>query len=44
MEDRSSRRMPTLVTHMAPSRPVRPANENACALISMMVRSKGRCA
>src|SRR5258708_3082037 len=38
MEDRSSRRMRTLVTRMA--RGGLSANENACALISMMARSK----
>jgi len=37
MEDRSSRRMRTLVTQMVQSGP---ANENAHALISMMARSK----
>jgi hypothetical protein len=40
MEDRSSRRMRTLVTRMARSRPV--ANETACALISMMAGSTTR--
>ena len=38
MEDRSSRRMRTLVTQMAPVRGLS-ANENARALISMMARS-----
>jgi hypothetical protein len=34
MEDRSSRRLPTLVTHLGLS-----GNENAGALISMMARN-----
>src|SRR5215471_9767118 len=38
MEDRSSRRMRILVTHLAPVRGL-PANQIACALISMMAGS-----
>ena len=40
MEDRSSRRMRTLVTHMGAPIEALSVNENACALISMMARSK----
>ena len=38
MEDRSSRRMRILVTHLAPVRGL-PANQIACALMSMRARS-----
>ena len=38
MEDRSSRRMRTLVTRFGPFRGLA-ANETACALTSMMARS-----
>ena len=40
MEDRSSRRMRILVTHLAPVRGL-PSNQIACALISMMAGSTG---